>query len=122
MTTAQKLLAKFNTIRLRRSVLWSGSDVNSSLQVEHGNLFDSLAFDPDLHGHDHVTLFDSLISFRFELSSIRRILPNLMTITSNKYSITSDFLGNFLAQTRSRQPSTETSLLRRDGICAGAAG
>lgn len=32
------------------------------------------------------------------------------------YSITSDFLGNFLAQTRSRQPSTETSLLRRDQV------
>jgi len=60
------------------SVLQSGSDVNSSLQVESGNVFDSFAFDPDLHNHDHVRLFDSLISFRLELSSIREILPNLV--------------------------------------------
>ena len=60
------------------SVLQSGSDVNSSLQVESGNVFDSLAFDSDLHNHDHVTLFDLLISFRFELSSRRPILPNLV--------------------------------------------
>jgi len=60
------------------SVLQSGSDVNSSLQVESGNVFDSFAFDPDLHDRDHVRLFDSLISFRFELSSSRRILPDLV--------------------------------------------
>ena len=78
VTTAQKLLAEFNAIRFRRSVLQSWLDVNSSLQVESGNMFDALAFDSDLHAHDHVTLFDPRISFRFELSSSRRILPNLV--------------------------------------------
>jgi len=78
LTIAQKILAKFNAIGLRRSMLQSGFDVNSSLQVESGNMFDSLTFDPNLHDRDHVRLFDSLISFRFELSSSRRILPNLI--------------------------------------------
>jgi hypothetical protein len=78
VTTAQKILAEFNTIRIRRSVLQSGLDVNSSLQVETGNMFDSLAFDRDLRDHDHVRLFDSRSSFRSELSSSRRILPNLV--------------------------------------------
>jgi hypothetical protein len=32
------------------------------------------------------------------------------------YSITSNFLENFLAQTRSRKTSTETSLLGRDQV------
>ena len=59
-------------------MLQSGSDVNSSLQVESGNVFDLFAFDPDLRDRDHVRLFDSLISFRCELSSIREILPNLV--------------------------------------------
>jgi len=78
VTAAQKILAEFNTIRFRRSVLQSGFDVNSSLQVETGNVFDSLAFDSDLHNHDHVTLFDLRISFSFKLSSTRRILLNLV--------------------------------------------
>src|SRR5215213_7230371 len=78
LTTAQQLLAELNAIRLRRSLLQSGFDVNPSLQVESCNVFDSLAFDSDLHDHDHVRLFDSLMSFRFELSRSRRILHNLV--------------------------------------------
>ena len=78
-------------------------------------MFDSLAFDPDLRDRDHVTLFDLLISFRCELSSIREILPNLVddhvkhafdhVRLSRKLpcanTITSVFDWNFLAQTRS---------------------
>jgi len=78
-------------------------------------VFDSFAFDPDLYDHDHVRLFNSLISFRSELSSIREILPNLVddhvkhafdhVRLSRKLpcanAITSAFDWNFLAQTRS---------------------
>src|SRR5689334_18838330 len=39
-----------------------------------------------------------------------------LTITSNMHPITSNFLGNFLAQTRSRQTLTETFLLGRDQV------
>ena len=52
--------------------------MNSSLQVKSGDVFDLFAFDPDLRDRDHVRLFDSLISFRFELSSIWEILPSLV--------------------------------------------
>jgi hypothetical protein len=123
VTAAQKIFAEFNAIRFSGSVLQSGLDVNSSLQVETGNVFDSLAFDSDLHNHDHVTLFDSRISFRFELSSSPRILPNLVNDhvrhafdhvkLSRKLpctnAITSDFDRNFLAQTRSSHDPELTS-------------
>lgn len=48
LTTARKSLATFDTIHFKRSVLEYRFDVKSSLQVESGNAFDSLAFDSDL--------------------------------------------------------------------------
>ena len=41
-------------------------------------MFDRSVFRFDLHKRDHVKLFKSLRSFGFKLSSIRRILPNLI--------------------------------------------
>jgi hypothetical protein len=41
-------------------------------------MHDLQAFDRDVYDYDHVTLFDFLLSFRFKLPSIRRILLNLV--------------------------------------------
>ena len=41
-------------------------------------MFDCSAFGFDLLNRDHVKPFKSLLSFRFRLSSTRRILPNLV--------------------------------------------
>src|SRR5690349_14053634 len=95
-TKAKKFSAKFNVFRLKLFMLEPRRDVNDSLQVETGSKHNSLAFGPDLRKRDHVTLVGKLASFGKKLLSIRRILVSLTTIRSN-------FVRNFLAQTRSRQ-------------------
>ena len=75
---AQKILAKFNVFCLRRSLLERGFDVDSSLKIKSRSMFDCVAFSFDLHNRDHVKPLELLISFRFKLSSIRRILLNLI--------------------------------------------
>jgi hypothetical protein len=76
--TAQKSRAEFNAFCLRRSLLEFGFDVHSSLQVKPCTMFDCVAFSFDLHNRDHVKPLALLISFRFKLSGIRRILLNLI--------------------------------------------
>jgi hypothetical protein len=78
LLAADKLPAKFDAFESRRSLLESARDVNASLQVEPGPMHDARAFGSEVHDHDHVKLFDLLISFRCKHSSARRILPNVV--------------------------------------------
>jgi len=78
LTTAEKILAKFDVFCLRRFFALAPFDVNSCLHVETWTMHDLLAFVFDLHNHDHVKLFKLLLSFRFKLPCVRRILPSIV--------------------------------------------
>ena len=108
LAKAKKIPAKFDVYRSRTSLLLRKRDVNSSLQVKTRSMLDSAAFDPDLQGRDHVTQRALRIRFGFQLPSIRGILPSFaedhvkLRLELPCFSaITSSFVLNFLAQTRS---------------------
>ena len=130
---AQKLPAKFDVSYSKLSLLEPELDVNASLQVETGRPHDVRAFDPDLQNRDHVLLFDLLISLRFKLPCIRRILLNLVDdhvkhvfdlslLRANRVELSlklpcseeilSNICPSFPCKSRSRQTSPETSLLK----------
>ena len=109
MAQAEKFSAKFNTFALKRFMTEGRRNVNASLQVETGSRHNLSAFDHDVHGCDHVKLFDWLASFRRRLPSIRRILLNLdddhvklspKLLCSD--GIASNFVGHLRAQREAR--------------------
>ena len=123
MTKAEKFAGKFDVFRLKHFMLATGRDVNASLQVMTRSMHDTSAFGPELRKSDRVKLFDPLASIRGELPSIRRILLNLDDDHVKLFprlrcsvAITSRFARDFLARTRSRQASRETSLLGHDHV------
>jgi hypothetical protein len=78
LISAQKILPKVDVFCLRASLLSRTFNVHSSLQIKPRTMFDCVAFIIDLHNRDHVKALELLISFRFELPGIRRILPNII--------------------------------------------
>jgi hypothetical protein len=127
LTKAEKFAGKFDVFRLKHFMLATGRDVNACLQVKTRSLRDTSAFGPDLQKSDRVTLFDPLASIRRKLPSIRRILLNLdddhVRLRAKLpclIAIVSRFARDFLAQTRSRHASCETSLHRRDQVVIDA--
>ena len=78
LISVEKVPVKFDVLCMRTSLLQRRFDVNASLQVERCRRYDSSASSPDLHEPDHVKVIAVLLSFRAQLPSIRRILPNLV--------------------------------------------
>ena len=100
LTAAEKTSARFNVFGLRRSLLKSMSDVNSSLHVKLTPCFDCSACGCDMDDRDHVKLFEKLVSLRFKLSCIRRILPCIVADHVKRVSdpdmLTRDHVRTFL--------------------------
>jgi hypothetical protein len=74
-------------------------DVNASLQVKTGSMFDLLGHDPDLQGGDQVKQLELQVSFRSIIPGSSTITSNMGPNTSNMNPITSNFARNFPAQT-----------------------
>jgi hypothetical protein len=130
LAKAKKIPAKFNVYCSRTSLLLRRLDVTSPSQIKTRSMFDWAAFSLDLQARDHVTQRTLRITFGLKLLSIRVILPSLakdhvkhvfehVTLCVELpclRAITSNLAWNFPAYARSRQASSEASLLTGDRV------